>query len=244
VEEDIPVHVGPSSSTTTFVHLYSEDANTRQEQVRDVASPFTVDDVVGIDADVFHLGPLNRNDIPLDVVEHLSARATVSIDVQGYLREVVSEIGGWRTLRYGPWAGIDSILASTHILKASAEEARIMSENEEDLTALAAALAARGPSEVIITRGSESSILYCEGPGGHGGHCIPSYQPETAIVDPTGCGDTFMAGYLHWRTRSSDAAKIGQFAAMTATLKLAGDGAFNGGEADVLEFARKAGRPL
>lgn len=76
-----------------------------RNQVRDIAAPFVVEDVAAVNAELFHLGPLNRNDIPVHLVEHLSARATVSVDVQGYLREVSGDESGWRTLRHGPWEG-------------------------------------------------------------------------------------------------------------------------------------------
>jgi len=42
----------------------------------------------------------------------------------------------------------------------------------------------------------------------------------TSVVDPTGCGDTYMAGYICKRLTSEDFNEIGKFASKIASLKL------------------------
>lgn len=52
------------------------------------ADPFTISQLEGIDATYFHLGALLADDFPLEMLRDLSKRGLVSVDSQGYLREV------------------------------------------------------------------------------------------------------------------------------------------------------------
>lgn len=76
-----------------------------------------------------------------------------------------------------------------------------------------------GPTEVIITRGNLGSLVYA----GNRFYEIPAFPPRR-LVDPTGCGDTYMAGYLFLRQTVSDPGRVGEFAARTATAKLENSG--------------------
>ena len=53
-------------------------------------------------------------------------------------------------------------------------------------------------------------------------------------TDTTGCGDTYMAGYLYQRIKLATPENAGQFAAAMATLKIESPGPFTGTKADVL----------
>jgi len=56
---------------------------------------------------------------------------------------------------------------------------------------------------------------------------------KKGLEDPTGCGDTYMAGYLYQRLKGTDPERAGRFAAAMAALKLEGAGPFSGSEAEV-----------
>ncbi len=58
-------------------------------------------------------------------------------------------------------------------------------------------------------------------------------------MDATGCGDTYLAAYIHKRRKSSSVKERGIFAAATATLKLEEFGPFRGTEEDVQNFLEK-----
>jgi sugar/nucleoside kinase (ribokinase family) len=62
---------------------------------------------------------------------------------------------------------------------------------------------------------------------------IPAYIPTTSVVDATGCGDTYMAGYLYQRSKCIPVQGAGEFAAAMATLKIEASGPFTGTEDDV-----------
>jgi sugar/nucleoside kinase (ribokinase family) len=115
-------------------------------------------------------------------------------------------------------------LSYIDILKAGEQEARVLS-GEAEVERAALRLADYGPAEVIITRGSKGSVILS------GGRFFPiPALPATNIIDPTGCGDTYMAGYLYQRLHSGDLETAGRFAAAIATAKLARFGPFRGSE--------------
>lgn len=81
---------------------------------------------------------------------------------------------------------------------------------------------------MIITLGSKGSVIY-----GNNVFCqIPAFAPKQ-LRDATGCGDTYMAGYLYKRSKGASVREAGEFAAAMATLKLQVSGPFTGTAADV-----------
>ena len=90
-------------------------------------------------------------------------------------------------------------------------------------------LAGWGVKEVVITNGSQGSAVYSDGQF----YAIPAYAPRN-MVDATGCGDTYMAGYLYRRLKGDDIQQAGEFAAAMASLKMESAGAFLGTEDEVI----------
>jgi len=44
-----------------------------------------------VNSGIYHLGSLLADDFSLDVIKHLAGKGLLSLDVQGYLREVQNE---------------------------------------------------------------------------------------------------------------------------------------------------------
>jgi len=219
-QEKIPIFLRESPRTTTFINIYSGGLDNRQQRVIDVALPFTVEDVEGIESRIFHLGPLTKGDISLDIVRSLSARSRISLDAQGFLRDI--EEGGEKPgkVKLTDWEEKEKALPLVSILKTDEEEAQVLSQ-EEDLRKMALRLSGYGPEEIIITRGSRGSLIYSKGKF----YSIPSFPPRR-LLDPTGCGDTYMAGYLFLRQNTNSLREVGEFAARTASAKLENYGPF------------------
>ena len=78
-----------------------------------------------------------------------------------------------------------------------------------------------GVREVIVTLGGGGSMILAEGKF----YETPAYAPSK-LVDATGCGDTYSAGYLYARAKGMGYAESGQFAAAMCTLKLEHTGPF------------------
>jgi len=86
----------------------------------------------------------------------------------------------------------------------------------------------------LLTLGSMGSVIYADGEF----HEIPAYPP-TEIVDATGCGDTYMAGYLYMRNKGASYKEAGCFAAAMCTIKLEASGPFGGTEKDVWDIIER-----
>lgn len=218
----IDVQVYPSRHTVYFENKYGENQNDRTQRVLERAEPFTVDEMREVNAGVYHLGSLLSDDFSTEVVKYLSTKGRISIDAQGYLREVRGE-------KVYPidWAEKREILAHTDIIKVNEHEMEVIT-GLTDPRAAAKCLAEWGVKEVCVTLGSEGSIILAEGKF----YDIPAYEPKD-IVDATGCGDTYSAGYLWCRAQGMGFEESGKFAAAMCTLKLEHSGPFDGSIDDV-----------
>lgn len=207
----------PSRHTVFFENIYGKDSNDRKQRVRSKADAFTVDDVKPLEAKVFHLGSLLADDFSPEVVETLAEKGTVSIDAQGYLREVVGE-----EVEPVEWKDMKRVLRSTGILKLNESEMQTI-VGSSDPYEVGKTLAAYGVSEVVITLGSYGSVIYAGGKA----YDIPAYKPKK-LVDATGCGDTYSTGYLWCRAQDMSIEESGKFAAAMCSLKLEHSGPFDG----------------
>ncbi|AUD01302.1 PfkB family carbohydrate kinase [Spirosoma pollinicola] len=215
--EGIDVYALPSRHTVYFKNSYSDDQNHREQYVLQKASPFRVSQMPAVSAKVFHLGPLLFDDIPAQLIKDLSKKALVSLDVQGYLRSVRNQ-----KVMYHDWVDKGRILPYVDILKANEFEMEVVTGRKNARDG-AMYLADLGVEEVIITLGSMGSLIYTKGVF----YQIPAFKP-TAVVDATGCGDTYMAGYLWKRVQGNQVQEAGEFGAALATLKVASSGPFSG----------------
>lgn len=212
----IEVMTRPSSHTVFFENKYGENQNDRTQRVLEKADPFTVEDVEGIDAGIFHLGSLLNDDFSPQLVKYISTKGRISIDAQGYLREV----RGYDVYPID-WNGKRAILAYTDIIKVNEHEMEVITGQRNPHKA-AEQLAEWGVKEVVVTLGSYGSLILAEGRF----YEIPAYRPHE-IVDATGCGDTYSAGYLYCRSQGIEYDEAGRFAAAMCTLKLEHNGPFD-----------------
>lgn len=225
LKQNIAIFHAPTEETTLFENVYPEDLSSRVQTVQCLAEPFSARDLPDISARIFHVGPLTQYDIPLEILRVLSEKSKVSLDVQGFVRRV--EEG---KIRHIDWEQKDEGLSYITMLKADEEEVKILSRNE-DVQQAAVKMSTYGIGEVIVTRGSKGSLIHSQGKF----YSIPSFAPKK-VVDSTGCGDTYAAGYIFERLKNCAIEAAGRFAAATASLKLEGYGAFRGTEEEVHRF--------
>jgi sugar/nucleoside kinase (ribokinase family) len=216
------VIVFPSAKTVYFENIYASNLDHRTQRVLQEADPFTIGQLSNIEAEMFHLGPLLANDIPVELIKDLSQRAKVSLDVQGYLREV----SGQRVCAVD-WFEKKEALQYVHTVKADDAELEVLT-GIKGIEEGARELASWGVKEVVVTLASLGSIIYTDGVF----YDIPAFKPA-AETDATGCGDTYIAGYLYQRVKGAGIQEAGEFAAAMASLKIESSGPFNGTEDDV-----------
>lgn len=224
----IDVTLNASRNTVFFENIYGENQNERKQRVLAKADPFTIEQLEHVDAKVYHLGSLLSDDFSNEVVEYLAKKGKVSIDVQGYLREVRDE-------KVYPidWKDKLKVLKNTYYLKVNEIEMETIT-GLKDTHEAAKLLHSWGVTEVIITLGSEGSLIYVDDTF----YEIPAYAPHE-VVDATGCGDTYSAGYLYQRTLGATPTEAGKFAAAMCTIKLEHNGPFNRSIDDIHEIISK-----
>ena len=225
----IEVKVIPSRHTVYFENIYGENQDNRTQRVLAKADPFTVEQLKDVEANIFHLGSLLSDDFSLDVVKYLSGKGTLAVDAQGYLREV-------RGKKVYPvdWTEKTEALKYIDILKVNEHEMEVLT-GHDDVVGAALKMYEWGVKEVLITLGSLGSVIYA----GKTFHKIPAYKPRE-VVDATGCGDTYMTGYLYQRAKGASIDEAGRFAAAMSTIKIEASGPFSGSKEDVIHCMETA----
>ncbi|MEE1413902.1 MAG: PfkB family carbohydrate kinase [Prevotellamassilia sp.] len=224
----INVSVVPSRHTVYFENKYGENQNNRTQRVLAKADPFTVESLKNLKASVFHLGSLLADDFSLQVIESLAGRGEVSVDSQGYLREVRGE-----KVYAVDWKEKREALRHIDVLKVNEYEMEVLT-GHKDAHDAALQLAEWGVKEVCVTLGNYGSVILED----NHFYDICAYPP-LRVVDATGCGDTYSTGYLYMRSRGANPSEAGHFAAAMSTLKLEANGPFARTEDDVWHIIKE-----
>jgi sugar/nucleoside kinase (ribokinase family) len=221
----IPAEVIPSRHTVYFENIYETDMNHRRQRVLAKADPFTVEALKDVKARYIVLGSLLADDFSLDVIRYLSGRGTLVVDAQGYLREVRDQ-----KVFAVDWPDKLEALRYIDILKVNEYEAAVLT-GEKDLRKSVRRLAEWGPREVLLTMGDQGSLVYAQGLF----YEIPAYAPSR-VADTTGCGDTYVMGYLFRRCQGAGIPAAAHFAAAVSSLKLEHTGPFCGTAEEALSL--------
>lgn len=213
----IDVQILPSHHTVSFENKYGANQYDPEQHVRHQSSPFGLEHMPPVAAKLVHLGPLLNHDIPLVLLKKLAETNRISLDIQGYLRTVSNH-----KVVYQDWSAKKEALPLVSILKTNEMEMGVLTGQKNPQEG-ARYLADMGVAEVIITLGSKGSLVYSDGIF----HTVRRF-PSAVVVDTTGCGDTYMAGYLAQRVQGVDIARAAEFGAAMASLKVSTFGPFCG----------------
>lgn len=228
-EKGLNVIALPSTHTVYFENIYPENQDHRTQRVLQKAAAFEIASLPALEANIFHLGPLLADDMSVELIQFLAGKGLVSLDVQGYLREVRD------TNVYAvDWPEKIQALPYIHILKANETEMEVLT-GESDVRAAAKKLAGWGVKEVVITLGSLGSVIYTN----EQFYNVPVFALTGPVVDATGCGDSYMAGYLLQRYRGEGPQEAASFASALAALKIMTSGPFTGTESEVRTFMER-----
>ena len=106
------------------------------------------------------------------------------------------------------------------ILKVNQSEAEMLT-GETDCRKTCITIARWGVREVLLTLGDRGCMLFHDGTF----YEIAALQPRE-IVDATGCGDSFVMGYIFQRAFGASVLQAGRFATAISTIKLEHHGPF------------------
>ena len=213
--QGITVTCLPSERTLFFENRYGTDFNSRQQRVLATAAPFTIEQLGQVSAKYIILGSLLANDVPIEAFQLLHQRGCLVVDVQGFLREVRGE-----TVHAIDWAQKREALRYVDVLKVNESEMEIITRMSDPRRA-AMRLAEWGVREVLLTFGSNGSLIYDA--QHHRFHDIPAVMPRQ-VVDATGCGDTYVLGYVYRRSQGASIVDAALYAAAVSARKLEASG--------------------
>jgi len=174
-------------------------------------TPADVDPQVVRDAQVVHLGgpdvtfALNNPSFHRRLDEARAGSTVVTMDLLSNLEDLVQAAAAFLP-------HVDHFLPNE-------EQARLMT-GHDDPEAAAKALLGLGPAAVVVTLGAEGSLLATA----DGAVRLPALEVE--VVDTTGCGDAYCAGFITGLVHGQDletAARWGTAAAATVAQGLGSD---------------------
>lgn len=221
-DKGIDVHIFESPQST-LMHLDypTSDVDQRILTVASVAEPWTPELLEPFRARAFVVNGSARGEASLEVMQLLKKKGgLLCADVQAFIR-IVGEDG---RLRYESWPEQAEILSLLDILKTDAVEAEFLT-GESDIHKAAAALAAQGPKEIVLTHRDGLLVLAA-------GETFEAGFYPARLVGRTGRGDTCMGAYVSCRLDSTPREATVWAAALTS-LKMEAEGPIMRPAADV-----------
>lgn len=218
----------PAEGTIEFINEYSSpDSNERTQRVAVFRNSLTVEAVdsawpEGVDHAI--LGPLLHDNFSLDLIRHLAGHTELALAAQGTVRYPDKDRITWKRP--------DAVLPMLPFCRYVALDERELSfiSGRRNLDDGAGFLLNSGATNLIVTKGNRGSVLFVEGDK----YDIPAF-PARKVADPTGAGDTFLAGYIRALELFDSPERCGRFAAMAATISIESSGAFTGSTEEVLQ---------
>ena len=202
--------------TAYFENIYPRKSmDYRIQRAKPVNNPITINDLKGVDFNDFDyviLGSLQVHDFPLETIKYLSKFDTkVCMALQGFLRDIRNDKVYLREFK-----DKKNFLQYVDVAILNEDEAKSLIPGSK-LEEICINISSMGPEETIITKGSKGSLIYSRKKDMI--YKIPAFVTES-VIDATGAGDSYLAGYVVKHLETNNLQKVGEFSAMTATLNL------------------------
>jgi len=227
-EQGIELIALPSTSTTSIENIFeSEDVDRRKVTLLSQAEPFRLEEIPDVQTEVFNLAGLFHGDIPPEMIQPLSRKARVGLDLQCMLRTSREGSFSWMD-----WPEKRECLPNVTYLKADSLESRVIT-GVEDRREAAQILHGWGASEVLITHSSEVLVY-------DGKEVLTATFNPSNLSGRTGRGDTCFAAYITWRLNHGIEESL-RYAAALTSIKMEKPGPFLGTSDEVLQRMRELG---
>jgi sugar/nucleoside kinase (ribokinase family) len=204
----------PSKESGGFSLIYYDDFGNRHLDLLGRADSIPdVDDVLLDQAEAVLIGPILK-EISFDLITEIRNRYSglFFCDPQGLLRGA-GEDG--RIYHKKP-DGIEEILGLFDIVKPNELEGKVLTgiDCRRDPHQAARIIKGWGPKIVIVTLAELGSVIY-------DGDCFHEIPPHPVdLVDSTGAGDTYMAGFVHTFLNGESLRSCGTFASCVSSLMI------------------------
>ena len=221
-DEGIEVIALPSAHTTSIENIFeTEDVDRRKVNLLSQAEPFRLEDIPDLETKIFNLAGLFKGEIPPEMIEPLSRKARVGLDLQCMLRTSADV-----SFSLIDWPEKKKHLPYITFLKADSLESRVIT-GTEDRREAARMLCDWGAGEVLITHSSEVIL--------HDGNTVYSapFNPSN-LSGRTGRGDTCFISYMTRRLNHGIEESL-RYAAALTSMKMEKPGPFQGTVDEVLQ---------
>ena len=190
-EEGILVFAQPAEQTSGMENIYfTDDMDRRVCKPLGFAGPFHIEDIPGIAAKIFLVGPIMAGEVDIPLIKELTGRGTIALDAQGFVR---FREGG--SVVFKDWPEKEEGLSHVDLLKLDSAEAEVLT-GKGNIRKAARELSAYGPKEIVLTH-AKGVLVYADGR-----YYQAPFRPRV-IEGRTGRGDTCFATYLGKRLTSS-----------------------------------------
>lgn len=199
----------PPGEVTTATRLVYDAAGNKTIEYPAKAAPLTLEDVPEAyrKAKLFYVCTMDHDVLLPEIARIAALGGEMAVDLGGY--------GGahakFEAREPGIPAELPELVKHFHLVKASDEDCRrITADPNCNDEALGEKILAWGARLFVTTRGSRGAVVLTR----EGRWEIPPFQGQ--VIDPTGGGDTFMAGFLTAWQATRDPHYAGRYGAATA----------------------------
>ena len=218
--EGVQVFATPAEGTSGIANYYSSaNMETRICKPIGFGGKYKLAQIPDLSTRVIMLTPLFAGEVDLPLLQALSRRAPVAMDIQGFVRVPLGD-----DLVFQPWTEMVEGLKCITYLKVDKAEAEFLT-GLSDLHQAALKLHSLGPEEIILTQTSGVTVL-----AGGNFHTAP-FNPRS-LAGRTGRGDTCFSTYVAKRL-SANAEIACQWAGVVTSLKQEVQGPWKGTSANV-----------
>jgi len=210
----IAASLAPSKESGGFSLVYYDDFGNRHLDLLGRADPITgVDDKLLADAEAVLVGPILK-EISFDLIADIRRRFSglYFCDPQGLLRGA----GDDGRIYHEKPDGIEDVLGMFDIVKPNELEGRVLTgiDCRKDPYRAARIIREWGPKLVIVTLAELGSVVY----DGREFYEIPPSPVD--LLDSTGAGDTYMAGFVHAFLNGESLRECGTFASCVSSIMI------------------------
>ncbi len=235
IAENLPgigVHHIEGGKTLFHRLLYGKASERRTEVVREQPRMIRDADLQDLGQyDLVVFAPLYHDDLHAEVFSRDYGRAKTAMTNFGPFNYLVKGETSWRNPE-----NYHRIVCFVDFLFLDRTELSFVS-GKDDLEEGVDMLMDHGAKTVIITEAEKGSHIF----SGEERLEIPAFTPKE-IIDPTGAGDTYLAGFLSALQEGSDLEEAGMFGAMCATMCIERKGALRASADEVIARLSLAGK--
>jgi sugar/nucleoside kinase (ribokinase family) len=204
--EGIEVFATPANGTSGIANYYqSSDMETRICKPIGFGGKYKLEEIPDLTAKIILLTPLFSGEVDLPILQALSKRAPIGMDIQGFVRVPVEN-----DLIFQPWTELVEGLKCITYLKVDKAEAEFLT-GFSDIQEAAQKLHSLGPKEIVITQTSGITV-FADG----NFHTAPF--TSRSLAGRTGRGDTCFSTYVTKRL-SEDVETACRWAGVVTSLK-------------------------